>query len=512
MPDTYHHPAASDTPSGLHRGAVGRLSLLGQSVASIGPSIGAAAFFPFAFAEAGNATWISVVIATVAVLLIGTCIAYIARYRVSPGALYSYIPAGLRSAAAGYLSGIAGLTLGVAATFASLFGFGIYFDAFLQEAHIGHPSSGQIAWIAVLAFLCAAGLSVLEIRISTRVLLAVEIISMTAITALLIAVLAQYRGGVISHQILAGHGAGVHGVILGALFFILGFGGFESAAALSGEARTPRRSVPLVVVASVLIVAGFFVLNAYVQVLGFQGTGSSLADQAFPLASLGQMYHVGWLATIVALGVAVSFFSAMNAFMNYTVRMALQISRDRLLPAALGRIHPRTGAPYVAAGATVVLILVGFAVSALTVSQQTMFQDVSTFNGYLFSLLYLLVCLAAIGWVLQRAHRLAGIIVAGILGAASMGAEFYYSLVPFPAYPANVPLIVFLCVVGVALLTYGIVRVCSPAAAARPLHAQAPEGADAPATPAMAGPRTPGNTGELAFDSQNKRQNYTDPL
>ena len=481
MSDTNHHPPVSDALSGLHRGAVGRLSLLGQSVASIGPSIGAAAFFPFAFAEAGNATWISVLIATVAVLLVGTCIAYIARHRVSPGALYSYIPAGLRSAAAGYLSGIAGLTLGLAATFASLFGFGIYFDAFLQEANIGHLSSGQIAWIDILAFLCAAGLSVLEIRISTRALLAVEIVSMTAITALLIAVLAQHHGGVISHQILAGHGADVHGVILGALFFILGFGGFESAAALSGEARKPRRSVPLVVVASVLIVAVFFFLNAYVQVLGFQGTGSSLADQAFPLASLATAYHVTWLGTIVALGVAVSFFSAMNAFMNYTVRMALQISRDGLLPPALGRIHPRTGAPYVAAGAAVVLVLAGFAVSIATVSQQTMFQDASTFNGYLFSLLYLLVCLAAIGWVLQQKHRLVAVIIAGILGAASMGAEFYYSFVPFPAYPANLPLTVFLCVAGAALLTYCVVRVCSPATAARPLHVHSPAGPDAAA-------------------------------
>jgi len=493
MPDTYNRPAAPDAPSGLHRGAVGRLSLLGQSVASIGPSIGAAAFFPFAFAMAGNATWISVVIATAAILLVGTCIAYIARHRVSPGALYSYIPAGLRSAAAGYLSGIAGLTLGLAATFACVFGFGIYFDAFLQEANIGHLSSGQIAWIDVLAFLCAAGLSVLEIRISTRALLAVEIVSMTAITALLIAVLAQHRGGVISHQILAGHGAGIHGIVLGALFFILGFGGFESAAALSSEARKPRRTVPLVVVASVLIVAGFFVLNAYVQVLGFQGTGSSLADQAFPLAGLGQIYHVEWLATIVALGVAVSFFSCMNAFMNYAVRMALQISRDGLLPSALGRIHPRTGAPYVASGVAVVLVLAGFAVSVATVSQQTMFQDVSTFNGYLFSLLYLLVCLAAIGWVLQSPRRLVAIIIAGILGAASMGAEFYYSLVPFPAYPASVPLIVFLCVAGAALLTYGVVRVCSPAAAARPLHVQSPADSGAAAGPAGqpdAGPRS----------------------
>jgi amino acid transporter len=474
MSDTFHRPPAPDAPAGLHRGAVGRLSLLGQSVASIGPSIGAAAFFPFAFADAGNATWISVLIATVAVLLIGICIAYIARHRVSPGALYGYIPAGLRSAAAGYLSGFAGLILGLAATLSCMLGFGIYLGAFLQEAHLGQLSSGQIGWIDVLALLCAAGLSVLEIRVSTRTLLAVEIVSMAAITALLITVLAKHHGGVVSQQILAGNGSNIHGVILGALFFILGFGGFESAAALSGEARTPRRSVPVVVVASALIVAGFFVLNAYVQVLGFQGTGASLADQAFPLASLGTEYHVAWLATIVALGVTVSFFSAMNAFMNYTARMALQVSRDRLLPAALSRTHPRTGAPHIAAGTAAVLVLVAFAVSVAAVSQQTMFQDSSTANGYLFSLLYLLTCLAAIGWVLQRGRRLTALVLAGILGAASMGAEFYYSFVPFPAYPANVPLIVFLCVVGTALLTYGVVRVCSPAVAARPLRTEPP--------------------------------------
>ena len=501
MPDTYNRPAAPDAPSGLHRGAVGRLSLLGQSVASIGPSIGAAAFFPFAFAMAGNATWISVVIATAAILLVGTCIAYIARHRVSPGALYSYIPAGLRSAAAGYLSGIAGLTLGLAATFACVFGFGIYFDAFLQEANIGHLSSGQIAWIDVLAFLCAAGLSVLEIRISTRALLAVEMSlhDRHNRAAHRSPGPAPRRGNRQStRSSCRAHGAEhpryrprravLHPRLRRFRKRRRAKQRSPQAAAQRAAGRRGQRPDRRRILFPQRLRAGSWASRA---------PDHLLADQAFPLASLGQIYHVEWLATIVALGVAVSFFSCMNAFCwNYAVRMALQISRDGLLPSALGRIHPRTGAPYVASGVAVVLVLAGFAVSVATVSQQTMFQDVSTFNGYLFSLLYLLVCLAAIGWVLQSPHRLVAIIIAGILGAASMGAEFYYSLVPFPAYPASVPLIVFLCVAGMLPPLSSPTAWCGcalSAAAARPLHVQSPADSGAAAGPAGqpdAGPRS----------------------
>ena len=48
-----------------------------------------------------------------------------------------------------------------------------------------------------------------------------------------------------------------------------------------------------------------------------------------------------------------------------------------------------------------------------------------------------------------------------------------------------------------------------PAGQGLPRH---PRGAQVPQRRAQPGTRTPGNTSELAFDSQKERQNYTNPL
>jgi amino acid transporter len=452
----------------LRSGAVGPLALLGQSVAGVGPSIGAAAFFPLAFAEAGAASWISVVLATVGVAAVGVCISYLARHHVSAGALYTYIPKGLRSSTVGFVSAGIAFVLGMCATVGALFGFGLYTAAFLDDANIVHLSTGGTIVVDIVGLTIAGLLAVRDIRVSTRVLLIIEAVSMAVISVLLLVVFTRHQGGAFDSGIAAGHGSNVHGIVLGAVFFILGFGGFESAAALSAEARNPRRSVPLAVLGSTAVVALFFVANAYVQVLGFQGTKESLADQAFPLTALAGLYHVQWLGTIVALGVAVSFFSAVNAYINYTARMAFAAARDRLLPTRLGRTHERTGAPHIAVVAFIVIAALAPVVVGLTgIDQETAFGDFSALAGYSFTLLYLLVSLAAIGWVVIQAARAIGLVAAGLLGAAAMGVEFYYSFVPFPSYPASLPLIIFLAALGVLVVGYVVVRLGSAELALR---------------------------------------------
>jgi amino acid transporter len=55
------------------------------------------------------------------------------------------------------------------------------------------------------------------------------------------------------------------------VFLILAFGGFEGATVLGMEARNPKRALRLAVIGSVAAVAIFLLLNAYIQVAGFEG-------------------------------------------------------------------------------------------------------------------------------------------------------------------------------------------------------------------------------------------------
>ena len=64
-------------------------------------------------------------------------------------------------------------------------------------------------------------------------------------------------------------GVSVHGVVLGMVLAITGYVGFESAASLGQEAGNPRRSVPRAIRINILACGAYFIVGAYVYILGF---------------------------------------------------------------------------------------------------------------------------------------------------------------------------------------------------------------------------------------------------
>jgi hypothetical protein len=89
---------------GLRANVLSGLQVLGQSVAGIGPTIGAVSLIPLAFADAGYGAWLTVVIASIGVLAVGVCIARVAGSHFSSGALYNLVPQGL-GATVGFVTG-----------------------------------------------------------------------------------------------------------------------------------------------------------------------------------------------------------------------------------------------------------------------------------------------------------------------------------------------------------------------------------------------------------------------
>jgi len=69
---------------GLHTKVLGDLPVLGQSIAGIGPTIGAVSLIALVFADAGHGTWLTVVIASIGVLAVAVCIAHVAGSHFPP--------------------------------------------------------------------------------------------------------------------------------------------------------------------------------------------------------------------------------------------------------------------------------------------------------------------------------------------------------------------------------------------------------------------------------------------
>ena len=161
-------------------------------------------------------------------------------------------------------------------------------------------------WVYSLgAWLLVAILGVLRVDLNGRVLGVLMCAEVAVLLVLAIAGLGDPAAGVPLTSLSPGGLFGHPGI--GALLVIalLGYVGLEAAAVFSEEARAPRRTVPVAVYTS--------------------------------LALIG--------ATVLFM---TSLFAAMISFHNAVARYMFALGRERVLPGALGRTEPRSGAPRVA--------------------------------------------------------------------------------------------------------------------------------------------------------------------
>ena len=129
------------------------------------------------------------------------------------------------------------------------------------------------------------------------------------------------------------------------VFLIFVFAGIESALVPSGEVRDPGRTVPRAVLLALVVVTITYML---VQ-LSAQGVlGASLAGNPSPLADVAARALGPAGALMVGLAIVVSTFGYIAGMILAVPRALFAFARDGVLPAAVGRVHPRFHTPWVA--------------------------------------------------------------------------------------------------------------------------------------------------------------------
>src|SRR5258708_2580260 len=196
-------------------------------------------------ALAGNGTWLAYVLATAATLLVALCISEFARYSSSPGSLYTYSSMVLPP----WLAAIAAwsLLLAYIATGSSVIG-GFYHYANL----LLHDASGRIASTVFLALLVTSisiAIAWRDVKISARLMLWIEAVSVTLIMTVVVLVLVRH-GLHLDWTQLRLRGMTVSGRRLGLVLALFSFVGFESATTLGAEARNPLKTIPRAVIQS----------------------------------------------------------------------------------------------------------------------------------------------------------------------------------------------------------------------------------------------------------------------
>jgi amino acid transporter len=335
------HPEAGSY--GLRREVLSPMETLAQSVSTIAPTTTPAATIPLVCALAGNGTWLAYVLATIAILLVALCVGKFARYSASPGSLYTYasmiLPPSLGATAAW------SLLLAYIATGASVIGgFYHYANLLLRDA-TGHGLSA--AFLAVLVTTISIGIAWRDVKISARLMLWIEAVSVSFI--LIVVVLVLFRNGWhLDWPQIQLRGMTGSGLRLGLVLALFSFVGFESATTLGSEARDPLKTIPRAVIQSALLAGAIFTACAYAEVLGLRSVGQDLGASQAPMRVLAQVGGIPFFGLLIDIGVLVSMFAGTLACVTASARVLLLMSHNGLAHGSLRKTHARNETPGVA--------------------------------------------------------------------------------------------------------------------------------------------------------------------
>jgi len=214
--------------------------------------------------------------------------------------------------------------------------------------------------------------------------------------------------------------------------------GFESATALSSEAKNPLRTVPRAVIWSLIITGAFMVIMGYVEVFGTRHYGTPLSSITAPLTVLSSLYDVAFFKAPIALGAMISFFSLSLSCLNAGARILYPMAEHQVFPHQLGRAHPKNGTPHVALTVYIVIMLAIPVTLEFFTNPVTTFGDAGTLAAFGFLLAYFLITIAAPVYLHRRGELRARHVVIAVIACLCLLVPTEGSFYPVPPFPVNI--------------------------------------------------------------------------
>ena len=314
------------------------------------------------------------------VILVIFSVGYVAMSRkvTTAGGFYSYISHGL------------GRELGLGSGFAAVVAYSVFeaslaggFAYFLNIKLAEGNINIQWPWLALFMVLVIGLITYFDVRISARLLgifLIGEIVFLVIFDAAMI-----IRGATTStamtvealNPIKAFQGFGANGALaagsvgIGLFFAFWSWVGFEMAPNYGEESKDPKRVVPMAMYISVIGLGVFYTLTSWAPFAGY----NTLHDAINQAQTNAASFYIGPAQQYIALGVdqALSIliitgsFACGMAFHNTAARYFYSLGREKVLPAALGRTHPKYKSPHIASivqSVIAALIVIAFAIFA----------------------------------------------------------------------------------------------------------------------------------------------------
>jgi amino acid transporter len=347
---------APESAERLHRGALGLVDISASTMANIGPAYS----FYFAFAgiviAAGLASPLVVLVAAVAIALLGNTLSQFSRAHPSTGGFITFVGKtfGGTSAVTTALVAGAGYIIAISSVLVISGGFLSLMLQFYFKV--------SIPWIIFSAVFTAGAMFMMfrGVAVSTKLagfFFAFELLVLLVVS---IAVLIKDGGHLSSVPFQPSHITNhFSGLALAFPLAIYLFIGWENSAALAEETTNPRRNVPRAVFLSIALMAVLYLLVSYATVTAFHYNEPALLAPLIPFIAAAHSV-AAWLAFIAYLAGLTSTLGVLIAAVNSQCRLIFNAGREGLLPRWLGYVHPVRRTPVWA-----IIVFVGIA-SAIT--------------------------------------------------------------------------------------------------------------------------------------------------
>ncbi|WP_432950346.1 APC family permease [Kribbella sp. CA-253562] len=349
-----------------------RLTALDLTVFGIGVIIGAGIFTltgRAAQAYAGPSIALSFVLAAICCGLAALCYAEFSSTVPVSGSAYTFSYFSLGEIFAWIIGWDLLLELMLGASVVAQ-GWSTYAALFLEQIGLGWPDAiGPDSSVNLLAMLLVIVLTILAtigIKESLRVNLALVAVKLFVVLFVIVAGLFYVKGsnltpfipdsvpsesGEVSittplFQALFGFTPstfGVMGLVSGASLVFFAFIGFDVVATTAEEAKNPQRDLPRGIIGSLAICTVLYVLVCIVitGMVNYKDiNGEAALAEAF--RSVGRP----GFATLISAGAVAGLTTVVLTLMIGAARVVFAMSRDHLVPAKLGKTHPKFGTPY----------------------------------------------------------------------------------------------------------------------------------------------------------------------
>lgn len=396
---------------------------------NIGAIIGAGIFVISGLAAgiAGPSVLLSIIIGAAIALCTGLGFAAMAHVIATEGGGYKYAER-LLGRYAGLVSGLTFVISGTIAGAAMALSFGSYFTSIF--------SIGISPIVAAVALIAALGIiNYIGVKDSADVSVALVVIKVMVLALFVVVGLLLIKPG--NYVPFAPNGT--QSILVASAFIFFAYTGFARIATLGEEVKDPKRTVPKVIIASVIISMAiyFLVMLVLVGMTNYKVVGESAA----PLSTaIIDATHNPTIGLVIALGAIVATVNVALTMILGLSRVVLSMARDASVPSIFSRLS-RFGTP---TGAIAVIAVV-MAVAVLAVG----FKDIVAISNSGVLVSYVVANIAAFALLYRGANALKG----------TWYSSRYFKIIPIFGAALSIVLMAFLTALSMEITAIVLVLI-----------------------------------------------------